>query len=251
MCGHNGHTNHLASKAETLPHLQDQIATQGIQSLTQLQQVDICQQPSLDFSIYISQSYVSPAPPIHGCKRNVLHTTNTICCETNSKGYRSQATSNSAFASLGKAGQSWTTHGFLWGKVTGKRMRIRSHFQNVTFIFWSFDWMYSSCSMSLCSTNPQTYSKGNCFIKYNSKLMILMYLNHGTTSNLGNTYLSSARPALRRSSLTYTMINSYTNDDTFSASQWCLVSQSLLQNSSPAQRQSLHSHLPIVREVIG
>lgn len=30
-----------------------------------------------------------------------------------------------------------------------------------------------------------------------------------------------------------------------------LVSQSLLQNSSPAQWQSLHSHLPIVREVIG
>lgn len=42
-----------------------------------------------------------------------------------------------------------------------------------------------------------------------------MYLNHGTTSNLGNTYLSSTRPALKRSSLTYTMINSYTNDDTF------------------------------------
>ena len=57
---------HLASKAETRPHLQDQIATQGIQSLNflkknktrlQLQQVDICQQKSLDFSIYISQSY--------------------------------------------------------------------------------------------------------------------------------------------------------------------------------------------------
>ena len=173
-----GNPQHLASKDRNTAHLQDQIATQGIQSLNFLtkrtERVCSCNTltsvnnhlstfqstSSQSYEPRITNSWMQKKGTCHGW--NWLHTTNTICCETNSKGYRSQATSNSAFASLGKAGQSWTTHGFLWGKVTGKRMRTRSHSQSVTFIFWSFDWMYSSCSMSLCSTNPQTYSKGNC-----------------------------------------------------------------------------------------